>query len=121
VIGPRTPRRGALPPAGPVARELKRVLVKVNSSAPRRTRQRSASRHIEPEIDLKGPPTDPGVSREHAKLIAGPDRSWSVVDLGSTSGTLADGSEITPGEAVPLRDGNRINLGAWTMITMART
>jgi len=39
VIGPRTPGRGALPPAGPVARELKRVLVKVNSSGPRRTRQ----------------------------------------------------------------------------------
>jgi serine/threonine protein kinase len=83
--------------------------------------RRSASRHIEPEIDLKGPPTDPGVSREHAKLIAGPDRSWSVVDLGSTSGTLVNGSEITPGEAVPLRDGDRINLGAWTMITMTRT
>jgi serine/threonine protein kinase len=82
--------------------------------------RRSASRRLEPEIDLKGPPADPGVSREHAKLIAGPDGSWSVVDLGSTSGTLVNGSEITPGEAVPLRDGDRINLGAWTMITMTR-
>ena len=83
--------------------------------------RRSASRHIEPEIDLKGPPTDPGVSRLHAKLTAGPDGSWSVVDLGSTSGTLVNGSEIAEGEAVPLRDGDRINLGAWTMITMTRS
>jgi serine/threonine protein kinase len=82
--------------------------------------RRSASRHIEPEIDLKGPPADPGVSREHAQLIAGPDGSWSVVDLGSTSGTLINGREITPREAVPLRNGDRINLGAWTMITMTR-
>jgi predicted component of type VI protein secretion system len=68
-----------------------------------------------------GPPADSGVSREHAKLIAGPDGNWSVVDLGSTSGTLVNGSEITPGEAVPLRDGDRLNLGAWTMITMTRS
>jgi serine/threonine protein kinase len=82
--------------------------------------RRSSSRHIEPEIDLKGPPTDPGISRLHAKLIAGPDGTWSVVDLGSTSGTLVNGSEIMQGEAVPLRDGDRIHLGAWTMITMTR-
>jgi hypothetical protein len=82
--------------------------------------RRSASRRIEPEIDLKGSPADPGVSRLHAKLIAGPDGSWSVMDLGSTSGTLVNGREIAQGEAVPLRDGDRINLGAWTMITMTR-
>jgi hypothetical protein len=29
--------------------------------------------------------------------------------------------EITPGEAVPLHDGDRVNLGAWTMITMTRS
>jgi serine/threonine-protein kinase len=80
--------------------------------------RRSASRRIEPEIDLRGPPTDPGVSRLHARLIAGPDGNWSVMDLGSTGGTLVNGSEVGPGEAVPLREGDRINLGAWTMITM---
>jgi pSer/pThr/pTyr-binding forkhead associated (FHA) protein len=88
------------------------------SGAEVRIGRRSASRRIEPEIDLKGPPADPGVSRLHAKLIAGPDGDWSVMDLGSTSGTLVDGREIAPGEAVPLRDGARIHLGAWTMITM---
>ena len=85
--------------------------------------RRSASRHTEPEIDLKGPPTeptDPGVSRLHAMLIAGPDGSWSVVDLGSPNGTMVNGSEIRQGEEVPLRHGDRINLGAWTVITMTR-
>jgi pSer/pThr/pTyr-binding forkhead associated (FHA) protein len=43
-----------------------------------------------------------------------------VVDLGSPNGTLVNGSEIVPGEAVPLRDGDRIYLGVWTMITMTR-
>jgi hypothetical protein len=83
--------------------------------------RRSVSRRTEPEIDLKGPPTDAGVSHLHAKLIAGPDGSWSVVDLGSPNGILVNGSEIVPGEAVPLRDGDRIHLGVWTMITMTRS
>ena len=82
--------------------------------------RRSVSRRIEPEIDLTGPPTDPGVSRLHAVLIAGPDRSWSVVDPGSPNGILVNGKDVPPGEAVPLRDGDRIHLGAWTLITITR-
>jgi serine/threonine-protein kinase len=82
--------------------------------------RRSASRHSEPEIDLAGPPKDPGVSRLHAMLIAGPDGGWSVVDLGTENGTLVNGREIPQGRAVPLRDGDRINLGVWTRITITR-
>ncbi len=82
--------------------------------------RRSVSRRIEPEIDLTGPPTDPGVSRLHAVLIAGPDRSWSVINPGSPNGILVNGKDVPPGEAVPLREGDRIHLGAWTVITMAR-
>jgi hypothetical protein len=37
------------------------------------------------------------------------------------SGAAIREREITPGEAVPLRDGDRVNLGAWTMITMTRS
>jgi pSer/pThr/pTyr-binding forkhead associated (FHA) protein len=44
-----------------------------------------------------------------------------VVDLGSPNGTLVNGGEIPQGEVVPLRDGDRINLGAWTMITIIRS
>jgi Protein kinase domain/FHA domain len=82
--------------------------------------RRSVSRRIEPEIDLTGPPTDTGVSRLHAVLIAGPDRSWSIVDPGSPNGIVVNGKDVPPGQAVPLRDGDRIHLGAWTVITIIR-
>ena len=82
--------------------------------------RRSVSRHVEPEIDLTGPPIDTGVSRLHAVLIAGPDGNWSVVDAGSDNGTVVNGKDVPPGEAVPLRDGDRIHLGAWTVITITR-
>jgi pSer/pThr/pTyr-binding forkhead associated (FHA) protein len=82
--------------------------------------RRSASRGLNPEIDLTGPPADPGISRLHAVLIAAPDGSWAVLDPGSANGTLVNGSEIPTGNQVPLHDGDRINLGAWTAITVQR-
>jgi hypothetical protein len=78
----------------------------------------SASRGLHPEIDLTGPPTDPGVSRLHAVLIAKPDGSWAVIDPGSENGTLVNDAEIGTGVQVPLRDGDRIHLGAWTTLTI---
>jgi hypothetical protein len=80
--------------------------------------RRSVSRGLAPEIDLTGPPADPGISRLHAVLIATPDGSWAVLDPGSANGTLVNGSEIGVGDQVPLHDGDRINLGAWTAITV---
>ena len=74
----------------------------------------SADSGIDPEIDLTGPPADPGVSRLHAVLLRGQNGSWSVVDPGSANGTLVNGSEIARDQIVPLRDGDRIHLGAWT-------
>jgi hypothetical protein len=83
-----------------------------------RVGRRSASRGLEPEIDLTGPPTDPGVSRLHAVLIAEADGSWAVLDPGSENGTLVNGGEIAAGVRVPLHDGDRIHLGAWTVIAI---
>jgi hypothetical protein len=82
--------------------------------------RRSVSRGIDPEIDLTGPPADPGISRLHAVLIAVPDGSWAVLDPGSANGTLVNGTEIPTSVQVPLRDGDRINLGGWTAITVHR-
>ena len=82
--------------------------------------RRSVSRGLAPEIDLTGPPADPGISRLHAVLIAGPDGNWAVLDPGSANGTLLNGTEITIGTPVPLHDGDRINLGAWTSVTVHR-
>src|SRR6185503_1332730 len=61
------------------------------SGAEVRIGRRSVSRHIDPEIDLTGPPTDTGVSRLHAVLTAGPDQSWSVADAGSGNGIVVNG------------------------------
>jgi FHA domain len=80
--------------------------------------RRSVSRGLEPEIDLTGPPADPGVSHLHAVLIADPDGTWAVLDPGSANGTIVNTGEIVAGVRVPLHDGDRICVGAWTVLTM---
>jgi hypothetical protein len=85
-----------------------------------RVGRRSAHSGIDPEIDLAVPPADPGVSRLHAVLIRAADGGWSVVDPGSANGTLVNGTEIGRDELVPLRDGDRVNLGAWTELKIVR-
>lgn len=77
--------------------------------------RRSRSRHISPDIDLTG---DFGVSALHAVLTAAPDGTWFVTDQDSSNGTQVNGREIAAHEPVPLREGDYINLGAWTRITI---
>jgi len=76
-----------------------------------------------PDIDLSTPPEDPGVSHQHAVLVQQPDGSWAVVDQNSTNGTTVNGGEepIQPFVPVPLQDGDRVHVGAWTTITIRRT
>ena len=80
--------------------------------------RRSASRGIEPTIDLSEPPEDPAVSHAHATLLRQADGTYVLVDNGSTNGTYLDGrgDPIPPHEPVPLVVGSQINLGAWTSI-----
>ncbi|MFE7772924.1 FHA domain-containing protein [Streptomyces sp. NPDC057445] len=75
-----------------------------------------------PDIDLSVPPEDPGVSHQHAVLVQQPDGTWAVVDQNSTNGTTVNGSEepIQPYVPVPLNDGDRVHVGAWTTITIRR-
>ena len=82
--------------------------------------RRSRSRGIEPDIDLIGPPEDPGVSRLHALLVAG-EGSWSIVDMDSANGTYLNYSRagLKSGVPRPLQDGDRIHVGAWTTITVS--
>jgi hypothetical protein len=81
--------------------------------------RRSLSRSIEPDIDLSRPPPDPGVSVRHALLLARPG-GWELVDLDSTNGTtVGDATEpVPPNTPVALAHGDRIKLGAWTIITI---
>lgn len=82
--------------------------------------RRSRSQGLEPEIDLTGPPADPGISHLHAILVPA-DEGWSVVDPGSVNGvTVNDNPDsIAVDIPVPLRDGDRIHLGAWTTIALS--
>jgi hypothetical protein len=75
-----------------------------------------------PDIDLARPPEDPGVSHQHAVLVQQPDGSWAVVDQDSTNGTTVNGSDepIQPFVPVPLKEGDRIHIGAWTTLTLYR-
>ncbi|NRQ32877.1 FHA domain-containing protein [Nonomuraea sp. NN258] len=80
--------------------------------------RRSRARNVTPEIDLTGPPEDPGVSHLHAVLLAQPDGSWTLVDPGSSNGTQVNGRPVTVNVPVPVGPGDRIHLGAWTVITI---
>jgi hypothetical protein len=113
MVGPGGPEPGS-PPFPGYGQEREYVL-----NAPRmRIGRRSSSLGLEPDIDLTGPPTDPGVSRLHAILVAEPDGTWAVLDSGSANGTLVNDREIVTGVRVPLRDGDRIHMGAWTVLTI---
>jgi hypothetical protein len=68
--------------------------------------RRSESRGIHPQIDLSGSPEDSALSRSHAVLRRLADGTWTLVDPGSSNVT------------VPLKDGDRIYVGAWTRITL---
>jgi pSer/pThr/pTyr-binding forkhead associated (FHA) protein len=82
--------------------------------------RRSAGRDLVPEIDLADRPVDPGISRLHAVLSLAPEGTWSILDPGSANGTFVNGRELATGEMVTLHEGDRINLGAWTVITVHR-
>ncbi|TNY38109.1 FHA domain-containing protein [Thermomonospora catenispora] len=84
--------------------------------------RRSVSRGFVPEIDLSTPPEDPAVSHIHAVLMARPDGTWVLVDPGSTNGTTVnDSTEPIPFNVeVPVHDGDRIHVGAWTTITLRK-
>jgi serine/threonine protein kinase len=80
--------------------------------------RRSKSKGTDPEIDLGGEPLDPGVSRQHAKLVPAPGGGWTVIDLSTENGIMVNGRDVPKGDSVPLRPGDRIHLGAWTRITI---
>jgi hypothetical protein len=85
--------------------------------------RRSTSRGINPEIDLSGAPEDPGVSHMHAVLVGNPEGGWTLIDPGSANGTFLNDSTdpIDTNRAVPVSDGDRIHMGAWTTLTLRKT
>jgi hypothetical protein len=56
-------------------------------------------------------------------LVAQPDGTWAVVDLDSSNGTYLNDSPdpIKPHEPVPVGDGDKVHVGAWTTLTLQPT
>ena len=73
----------------------------------------SARAGLHPEV----PVNDPSVSSRHLKLCRRSGRIV-LVDVGSTNGTIVNGSPVRSGVEVPLRPGDTIDLGAWTRIVL---
>jgi hypothetical protein len=76
-----------------------------------------------PQVDLAGPPLDPGVSHLHAVLLPLPDGDgWSVLDPGTTNGTTVNYADdpIALDTVVPLREGDRVHVGAFTTLVLTR-
>ncbi|MCK2220033.1 FHA domain-containing protein [Actinomadura sp. ATCC 31491] len=80
--------------------------------------RRNRAGNVTPEIDLTGPPEDPGVSRLHAVLLAQPDGTWTLVDPGSANGTQVNGKPLKVNVPIRIGPGDRIHVGAWTVITI---
>jgi len=83
----------------------------------------SQTRGTQPQIDLSGAPEDPAISHLHAVLMRQDDGSYALVDPGSSNGTTLneDPTPIAPNTPMPLADGDRIHLGAWTTLTIRRS
>jgi pSer/pThr/pTyr-binding forkhead associated (FHA) protein len=83
----------------------------------------SASRGIIPDVDLSAPPTDTGISHQHAILLHQGDGAWAIVDPGSTNGVfINDSNDPLPiNRVVALAEGDRIHVGAWTTLSIQQS
>ena len=77
----------------------------------------SQSRAIAPEIALD---FDSAVSHRHALLTHTGPNGWAIRDIGSSNGTRVNGKDLEGMTDVPLNPGDRITLGHWTCLTLAR-
>jgi FHA domain len=71
-------------------------------------------------IDLTGAADDPALSRLHAVIARQGDGSYTIEDVGSTNGTEVNGRALPSHDPLTLADGDRIQLGAWTTMTVRR-
>jgi predicted component of type VI protein secretion system len=72
-----------------------------------------------PDVDLSGPLSDPAVSHHHARIEPDGVGGWRIVDARSTNGTVVDNwGPLADGDVVPLHDGSRVHIGAWTTIVV---
>jgi Serine/threonine protein kinase len=66
-----------------------------------------AGRHVDCVIPIP----DPKVSRNHAEFIPEPDGQFSIIDVGSSNGTLVNGILLPPSHPRLLAGGDEIRIG----------
>jgi len=73
-------------------------------------------------VDLSSEPIDRGVSRKHAMLMRQSDGTYQLIDHGSSNGTYLNGAAqpLAKGVAVPINNGDYIQIGVWTRITFEK-
>ncbi len=77
--------------------------------------RRNARPGVHPEI----PVNDPSVSARHLKICRRrDDGGLTVVDIGSSNGSILNGARVDSGVEVALNAGDQILIGAWTRITI---
>ena len=84
--------------------------------------RRNEQKGFFPGIDLSSPVADPAVSHRHAVLRHQLDGTWALVDEMSTNGTWLNGgaNPLAHGVLTALHDGDRLQLGAFTSITIRK-
>ncbi len=76
--------------------------------------RRNGRRDVHPEI----PVADPSVSARHLKICRRADGALYGVDVGSSNGTLLNGAPLSEGVEAPLKAGDSLALGAWTLLRL---
>ncbi len=61
---------------------------------------------------------DEAISKRHALIVREPDGSYIVRDLNSTNGTKVNGTLLVAGADHPLKEGDVISMGEYTLITV---
>ncbi len=75
----------------------------------------SAKRAIHPDVALD---SDDAVSHRHALLDVRTDGHLFLRDIGSSNGTMRNGKPLPAMEDIELANGDRIELGHWTRLTV---
>jgi hypothetical protein len=76
--------------------------------------RRSTSKGIYPEIVIN----DPGVSHRHLMFIKQADKSFAVLELGSSNGTELNGAPLEPGINTAVKAGDELTMGIWTKLKL---
>jgi len=71
---------------------------------------------LKPDIDLTDLDFKRTVSRCHARIVREDDGFAVLEEVGALNGTSVNGLELVAGERHPLKDGDRLDVGAVTMV-----